>query len=536
MAASLALAGLLALAAPAVGPAGSGGREIARMERPAAAEASGAREIARTERPTEAAAAESREIAQAPAPAGPAEPRLGALEVTLTREIAPSAGPAPLGLPELLAAVDRGHPRLRAADLEIDAAAAEAFAARGTFDTSLRVGGIYMPVGYYVGGRLDVAAEQRTPLWGTRLLAGYRLGLGDFPDYYGERRTLSAGEIRAGVEVPLWRGGPIDPGRAALQKAEIGQEVATAARGREAIALRRAAVHAYWEWVAAGVVLRIAEDQLGLARERADQLQRRVERGDLPAIDALDNERAVLQRDAAVIAARRELEKASFKLSLYLRDGEGRPVIAAAERLPAGLPSPGAGAPDPRSQIAAAIERRPELRELAAQRRQVEVDHRLARNQRAPAVDVGAMVLRDFGRGPGVLAPTEFQATIFLDVPIQARAARGKVRAAEAKMAAIDARAAFARDTIEAEVRDAISALLAAHERIDTAREAVEVAESLVVAERRRFDRGASSLLFVNLREQQAAEAARLQAAALLDYHRAVADLEASTASAPPAR
>ncbi|MEZ4451781.1 MAG: TolC family protein [Nannocystaceae bacterium] len=482
---------------------------------------------------------------EAPARAAPGEhtpaqnsasPRLGALEVHRRREFAHS-GALPLGLPELLAIVDGGHPRLRAADHEIDAAAADAFAARGTFDTALRIRGVYAPLGYYVGGRIDVAAEQRTPLWGTRLIAGYRLSRGDVPDYYGERRTLRGGEIRAGVEVPLWRGGPIDPGRAALRKSTLDQEIAVADREDERLDLRREATHAYWEWVAAGVVLRIAESQLSLARERADQLQRRVERGDLPAIDALDNERAVLQRDGALIAARRRLEQAALRLSLYLRGGDGRTIVVAPERLPGGMPRPGAvGAPDPESQIAAALAQRPELRGLAAARRQAEVDRRLARNQRAPAIDAGLMVLRDFGRGPASLAPTELQATVFVDVPIQARAARGARKAAEAKMAAIDARAAYARDTIQAEVRDAISALLAAHERIDTAREALEVAESLAVAERQRFDRGASSLLFVNLREQQVAEAALLEAAALLDYHRAVADLEASTASAPASR
>jgi len=468
-------------------------------------------------------------LALAPGPI--AEPRPGAIAVTIDTRI--TADHTPLGLGELLDAVDRNHPLLTAARATIDASAAEILAARGWFDTALRARGTLTPLGYYVGGRIDVAAEQRTPLWGTRLLAGYRLGRGAFPDYYGEQRTLAAGEIRAGVEVPLWRGGPIDPGRAALQRARLDREIADAGLTRERLRLHREATHAYWEWVAAGAAYRIAEGQLALARERAAQLLLRVERGDLPAVDALDNQRAVLQRDAALIAARRKLEGAALQLSLYLRDDAGDPLVIDPERLPGALPVPGAdGTPDSTSQIEAAIQRRPELRELARQRGQAEVDLRLARNQRAPAIDAGVMVLRDFGRGPAELAPTELQATVFVDVPIQARAARGKARAAEAKIAAVDARAAFARDRIVVEVRDAISALLAAHERIDTAREALEVAERLADAERRSFERGASSLLFVNLREQQVAEAALLRVSALLEYHRAHADLLAATAAA----
>ena len=476
-------------------------------------------------------------LALAPAPAaapGADRPRFGAIEVTIESSVV--AEHDPLLLPELLDAVDRGHPLLGAARLGQDLAEAELLSARGTFDTSLRLRGALMPLGYYVNGRMDVAAEQRTPLWGARFLAGYRLGRGVYPEYYGAYRTLSAGEIRAGVEVPLWRGGPIDPGRAALRKAQIDREIAALGVDLERIGLHRDATHAYWEWVAAGAAYRIAEAQLDLARQRADQLLLRVERGDLPAVDALDNQRAVLQRDAALIAARRKLEQAALKLSLFIRDRDGRPIVVDPERLPVGLPAPGAdGAPDPRTQIAEALGRRPELLELARQRLQAEVDLRLAKNQRAPAIDAGVMVLRDFGAGSSTLAPTELQATVFVDVPLQARAARGKIRAAEAKIAALDAKAAFTRDKVVAEVRDAISAILAAHERIDTAREALEVAEKLADAERKLFERGASSLLFINIREQQVAETALLGVSALLEYHRAIADLIASTAAIPPA-
>lgn len=467
-------------------------------------------------------------LALAPAP----EPRFGAIEVTL--ESTNTSVHDALGLDELLAAVDLHHPLLTAARTGNDAAEAGLLAARGTFDTALRARGAAVPLGYYVGGRIDFAIEQRTSLWGTRLVAGYRLGRGDYPDYYGYQRTLSAGEIRAGVEVPLWRGGPIDPGRAAIRKARLGREVAAAEVERERLHLHRDATHAYWEWVAAGVGYRIAEEQLALARQRADQLLLRVERGDLPAIDALDNQRAVLQRSAALIAARRKLEQTAIELSLFLRDRQGQPILVAPDRLPTHLPAPGAGAPDPHDQVTQALARRPELATLARQRLQAEVDRRLARNERAPAVDAGMMVLRDFGRGPDLLAPTELQAILFVDVPLQARAARGKIREAEAKIAAIEAKSKFVRDKIAAEVLDAISALLAAHERIDAAHEAVEVAGELADAERKRFERGASSLLFVNLREQQVAEAALLRVSALLDYHRAVADLAASTAAIPP--
>ncbi|MCB9567052.1 MAG: TolC family protein [Myxococcales bacterium] len=178
-----------------------------------------------------------------------------------------------------------------------------------------------------------------------------------------------------------------------------------------------------------------------------------------------------------------------------------------------------------------ALARRPDLHALVAQRAQHLLDRRLARNQRAPAIDVGAMVLRDFGRGPASLAPTELQVSLAVDVPIQARQARGKVREAEAKAAATAAKARLLRDTIAAEVERALVAVLATHEQAMVAGEAVEVARALAEAERRRFDLGDTTLLFVNLREQQVAEAALAEIDARLAYQRALAELEATTAS-----
>jgi outer membrane protein TolC len=86
----------------------------------------------------------------------------------------------------------------------------------------------------------------------------------------------------------------------------------------------------------------------------------------------------------------------------------------------------------------------------------------------------------------------------------------------------------FARDRIDADVRDAHSGIRRARERIEAARREVKLAVDLENAERYRFDQGDSHLLIVNIREQQTAEAELREVEALLDYHRAAADLKAA--------
>lgn len=457
------------------------------------------------------------------------------LGLTGAPPLARAAVPPPLTLEEVLGSVREQHPQMEVARQGVATAEAELLSAQGGFDTVVKAKGLYVPFSYYPHERLDAVIEQPTPLWGTRLFAGYRLGQGSFPTYYGQYETLSDGEVRAGLEIPLWRNGTIDKRRADISKARLRQEMAGVSLAGERLELQREAAYHYWDWVAAGRQLGIAQDQLTLAVTRHEQLARRAAAGDIPQIEHTENERVLLERQAELIAAQRKLEQSALKLSLYLRDADGDPFVVPPSRLPGGLPVPNAVLNARlEAQVEQALRQRPELRELALQRELFRVDTELARNQAAPAVDLGVAVARDLGTGPANLRPTELQASLTLDIPLQARGARGQRQAAEAKRAAVDAKSRLARDKIATEVRDTLSALHAAYERVGLARSAADVARRLARGELTRFEQGATSLLLVNLREQAAADAEFKEIKALVDYHRAVIDLRAATAALEP--
>lgn len=441
----------------------------------------------------------------------------------------------PLSLEEVLGSTRSHHPSVDAAQRDVDAAKAEVLSAQGGFDPLVRARGIATPFGYYPHERLEAAIEQPTPLWGLRLFAGYRLGQGDFPVYYGQYETLSGGEVHAGLDLPLWRDGAIDKRRAALSQARLQQQGAVFELAGEQLAVQRQAAYQYWDWVAAGRQVSIATAQYELALARREQIARRVAAGEVPQIEHTENERVLLGRDADRIAAQRALERAALKLSLYLRDARGEPHVVSPTRLPRGLPLPEAVQEERLEQsLEQALSGRPELRGLNLQREVLRVDAALARNQAAPAVDLGLRVARDVGQGPANLRPTEVQGSLTLDIPLFAREARGQRRAAEAKQSAVDAKARLARDEIVTEVRDALSALRASFARVGLAHDAAEVARQLARAEYTRFEHGDTSLLVVNQREQVAAEAELGELRALVDYQRARVDLLAATGALMP--
>ena len=255
------------------------------------------------------------------------------------------AGAVPLSLDDVRSSVERTFPLLKAAELEQTIASADLLAAEGGFDLSWKTRGTVTPVGYYDSTRVETTVEKPTAVWGASTFAGWKLGTGRFGVYDGRLETLEYGELRAGVNVPLWRNGPIDRRRANLARAELGRDIGGLSVAQQRIEFHRAAAHRYWGWVAAGRRLAIAKELLKNVTERDTGLAVRVERGDLPPVERADNARAIEQRRAQLAAAQRGLEQATIELALFVRDGSGRPSPPAADRLPDDFPAPPADRP-----------------------------------------------------------------------------------------------------------------------------------------------------------------------------------------------
>lgn len=462
-------------------------------------------------------------------------PSLAAAEAPLAAPptTAPAATTASeLGLAELIRSVEERFPAILAAEQDQRAAEADRTSAEGGFDPSWRTTGAVIPLGAYPSQRVDTSIEQALPFWGSSVFAGYRIGRGDYAGYDGKLETNDFGEVRVGARINLWRDGPFDRRRAGIERALRGLDVAARGLDQQRLDAVRVASFRYWDWVAAGQRLALARDWLELALVRDAALLRRVTAGDVPAFERQENERAILQRKAQAVAAQRAVEQAAIELSLYLRAESGAPILPDAARLPAKILDPTPLSP---ARIAAdegaALERRPELERLDAQKKQAAIERRWAENQRRPAIDVAVVGSQDLGPGDAKRAKPVLEATLVVDIPILNRVATGRERAASAQMARIDAQARLQRDRILADVRDAVSALGAAEERVTVASAEIDVARALSRQELKRFDLGEGTLLLVNLREQAALEAALRHVDALADWHKARAAYRAATAS-----
>ncbi len=420
----------------------------------------------------------------------------------------------PLRFEEVAESVTAHDPRIRQSIEQLRAAEGETMVARGAFDPKLNAEGYLLTGGYYDLRVLSSELRQPTTLWGSEVYFGYRIGRGDNQRWptYRDDQTLSGGELRAGVEVPIWRGGLIDDERAQRARALNFQEAAEYSLDALGLNLELAAAAAYWTWVSTGLNREVAKDLMLLAEERDSQLRRRLAAGSIAEFDVLDNERILIERQSLLVAAERAFQEAAFDLSLFLRDAEGQSVLPGAERLPDSVSI------EPLQSLSedAAIERvlqcHPDLNEARAELTALEINQRLFRNQLAPELRAYFEYSRDIGELTGTdldftLPGNVYEAGAYLSMPLLFREDRGRAQAANAKVAEQRAELQFLEDRLRAATLDAASALRAAQERAELAEGLVETATALAEGERRRFEVGSSNLVFVNLREQQAASA-----------------------------
>lgn len=439
----------------------------------------------------------------------------------------------PLGPDEVIAAVNRHYPLLRSIEQERAVAGGRLLSATGAFDTNLLAAADGQGT-TYDNFRTNTEARQLLPFGGVSVFGGYRTGTGEFTTYGLGAKTADAGEFRAGASIPLLRDRAIDRPRAAVQQARLDVALAEPTIERQRLDFHRAAARTYWNWVAAGHRLKTVEGLVALAVERDEQLKKRVEAGPVANIERVDNQQNIALRNGVLVQAQRGFQQATIELSLFLRDDQGRPTLAGADRLPA-FPDAAAvasGAFD--EALQQAFQNRPEPVRLRLMREKLAVELNLANNQLLPAVNAVVAASQDVGpgksslSGPNGLDRTTLSAGVALALPAQRSDARGRVLTALAQMGQLEQQLRQAEDTVRADVQDTFSALERAYEFVRQAEKRVELAKLVARAERAQLAAGRSDVLRVTLREQAAFDAEIVEIGARQDYFRALTDFRAA--------
>ena len=436
-----------------------------------------------------------------------------------------SLPPIPLSVEEIQAWIDRSHPLLRGAGTEKVMARGKMLKALGAFEPTLindteieRFIKTSDPSqGTQTGGFNDTLIEARHP-WGFRYGAGVRHGIGDatIPDLaFGNNN-----QVLLGAFIPLLKGLMVNPENAELQRSELANPRAEVQISQTRQDLFLAAATQFWDWVTAVKLAEVQRRAVGVAEDRSRQVEGRAKAGAVAPLDVVEANQEVQRRREVAIAVQRLVEQEQLKLSMFLWENN-TPVTPPLERAPDFPSQMLVPAPDTiqAHKLQAKVDR-PEVKEIGIEAKLNNIDLELAKNNLLPSLDAEAAPSRTpekFVLGLG------YRFGLELRIPILQRKSRGEVLEAQGKADRFVLMQQFREQQVLVDVDNALSAIERAKERVAAAVESLRLAKTLEEGERFRFSLGATSVLFVNLRERNSVDSESQVIRAKADYQKALA-------------
>ena len=397
--------------------------------------------------------------------------------------------------------------------------------AEGAFDYKFKVKYDERYEGYYDAQRVKAEIEKPLRAFNSRLYAGFTRSEGEMPVYEQKMFTLSDGEYRIGLALSLLQNRSIDKNRLKLQISELKLKVAELDYLNELVEVRKEATKAYWKWVTKGLVVSAYEELLKFAVDRQDALEKRVKRGDVADIYLVENNQYILQRQTSLAEANQDFNISSFKLSMFFRDNEGRPLLAPKEFLP-NLKNELMTLSDQtlESDVERAMELSPKLRSLQNKINQASLNQQFAENQLLPKLDINIESSKDFGDGSKTLKGTEHRAYVNFEIPLERRKAKGMLRAARFERNSLSLRQSLQAGMLEVKLKEFFTRVNTSYIKVQNFEQEILLAKRLVEAENIKFQKGASDFFLINIREQNFAKARIENIKAYYKYYDALAE------------
>lgn len=424
-----------------------------------------------------------------------------------------------LTLKEVLARVEQGHPLLQGSQTQKIVASGKLLKALGTFEPKLvndweleRLAGSSDTTTSM--GFNDTFVEFRHP-WGVQGFAGFRAGIGDVR--IADLDINSTNQPLLGIAFPLLRGLVTNPAHAELKKSELATKQAELHIQQTRQDLYRGAAMQFWNWAAAHKFAELQEKAVTIAGTRSRQLTRQAKAGARAEFDVIEANQEVQRRRAASIKARRTLEREQLKLALFLWE-DGNPIVVRHWKPPdiSLLQQETISHHEQDKKRAIAV--RPEVQLVNLEAKLNHIDLEVANNNFLPNLTADAQPSRkpgEFVLGLG------YRFGVQMSFPFLQRNARGDHLQIEGKAQRLKFMQHYRIQQVSLDVDNARSAVTRAGERIEVSRRALELAQALEKGERKRFRHGATSLVFVNLRERNVIRSAEEWIHALADYQKA---------------
>ena len=196
-----------------------------------------------------------------------------------------------------------------------------------------------------------------------------------------------ASNFNFGYVQPLLRNFSIDATRQQLLVGEKEQQIVDLQLQQQILQTSRSVRSSYFDLVGAIGQLELARKSLELANEQLKNNQRRVEVGTMAAIDILEAQAEVAQREEALIINEAQIQSIEDSLRTLILN-PSQPDYWTARIVPTEQPALTPSAVDIDAAIRNALENRTDLLQVRRQLEQTGITLKYVKNQKLPAIDV----------------------------------------------------------------------------------------------------------------------------------------------------
>lgn len=391
---------------------------------------------------------------------------------------------------------------IQEAELKLEAQNASVTAASGEFDHKLKFKSRNRIEDKYDNDYIETSLSRNTGIKGIELLAGHRQGSGQFAAYDGKYDTSAAGEIFAGISIPLLRNFSTDASRTNLEIAKIEKEQANQSVKIKKIQSVHKAVTLFYELVLEEKILFIKEGLLKLALDRTKMLEKKYTLGDIEKVKLTDNQRSIAKRQDEILKSEMKIQSLRAKLSVYL------PTLTVPDLITEKNFDPTAriDLAKPALNRSLDLEKLPQVAILKAERQKLKLEKDLYEQQKLPGLGLQVLGAKELsGRQP--YDPERLQVGVQFDFPLENRKAEGKTVAQEYKVQALDKNLQYVNNELTRTYDYIVRAIELGHKRLENVSNEVLNTTKMASVEKTRWIQGSSDLFVVNLREEDVGDA-----------------------------
>lgn len=310
----------------------------------------------------------------------------------------------------------------------------------------------------------------------------------------------------------------------------------------------------YWDLVFQREDIKVRKQSLELAQKTLADNKRQVEIGTMAPIEVVQTEADVAQRQEQMVTTSYTADQTQDRVKRMMTN-LGDPALILANLTPIEMPRK----PEPidvmsiEDAIKYALESRPEIRRLALELQNADIDLKYNKNQLLPSLGVGGSYTQNgvggvqtkraglggsdvvekirgglgdaFGQVFGYNY-TGYSVGFTLSIPLSNKATQAEYARSLTTRQSIEARRNRLAQLIALEVRNAHSQVDMNRARIEAADKALQLSKMQLEAEQKKFQLGTSQIRFVLTEQRNVAQAQTSQIQALVNYAKALVEYD----------